>query len=135
MLNISLNRYTFGGLVGLGIILVGTYIIRYIHHLVTRIRPDEYYITHLLGTEYEVNGKVPPYGAFPLVEFPNIIYVSIALVTISYTLVLFCGIAIYFKLKKTHSMLSDGANRYQRQITIVMTAEVCVIQIIFGEKI
>uniref|UniRef100_A0AC35FFC9 G-protein coupled receptors family 1 profile domain-containing protein n=1 Tax=Panagrolaimus sp. PS1159 TaxID=55785 RepID=A0AC35FFC9_9BILA len=48
------------------------------------------------------------------------------MVIISYALVLYCGIAIYFELKKTHGLLSDGANKYQKQITIVMTAEACI---------
>uniref|UniRef100_A0A914Y9W0 Uncharacterized protein n=1 Tax=Panagrolaimus superbus TaxID=310955 RepID=A0A914Y9W0_9BILA len=66
--NITLNRYTFGGLVGLGIFLVGTYIYQYFIHLVNRIKLDEYYKSHLNGTEFEIDGKIPPFGAFPLVR-------------------------------------------------------------------
>uniref|UniRef100_A0AC34FKQ3 Chlorophyll a-b binding protein, chloroplastic n=1 Tax=Panagrolaimus sp. ES5 TaxID=591445 RepID=A0AC34FKQ3_9BILA len=35
-------------------------------HLWNRTLPDQYYANLLNGTEFEINGKVPPFGAFPM---------------------------------------------------------------------
>uniref|UniRef100_A0AC34FCM1 G-protein coupled receptors family 1 profile domain-containing protein n=1 Tax=Panagrolaimus sp. ES5 TaxID=591445 RepID=A0AC34FCM1_9BILA len=124
--NITLSKWTFSGLVGIGATLVSSYVSVYFFHLLNRTIPDKFYASHLNGTEFEVNGKVPFFGAIPLAEFGGVIYASISMVVFSYVVVLFCGISIYLKLKKTHSFLSDGANKYHRQISIVMTAEACI---------
>uniref|UniRef100_A0A914Q1X2 G-protein coupled receptors family 1 profile domain-containing protein n=1 Tax=Panagrolaimus davidi TaxID=227884 RepID=A0A914Q1X2_9BILA len=98
----------------------------YFIYFIQRTVTEEAYRPLLRGTEYEVNGVIPSYGAIPVGEFPNALPLAAILVVLSYIIVIFCGIKIYLKIKKDQASLSQDAKNYQRQISIVMTTEACI---------
>uniref|UniRef100_A0A914PD98 Uncharacterized protein n=1 Tax=Panagrolaimus davidi TaxID=227884 RepID=A0A914PD98_9BILA len=131
--NITLKRWSFGVLISVGVLLVGAYCFLFWWSTFTRTDLDEFYTSYLTGTQWEVNGKIPPFGAFPLWDYPNAYYVAVSMVLGSYVVIIYCGIAIYFNVKKSEGMLSSSDRKYQRQITIVMTVEafIPVVTVIF----
>uniref|UniRef100_A0AC35F1C5 G-protein coupled receptors family 1 profile domain-containing protein n=1 Tax=Panagrolaimus sp. PS1159 TaxID=55785 RepID=A0AC35F1C5_9BILA len=66
-------------------------------------------------------------------DYPNAYYCAVSMVVGSYIVIIYCGIAIYFNVKKSEGMLSSSDRKYQRQITVVMTVEafIPVVTVIF----
>uniref|UniRef100_A0A914R2I0 Uncharacterized protein n=1 Tax=Panagrolaimus davidi TaxID=227884 RepID=A0A914R2I0_9BILA len=117
--NITLKKWSFGFLILCGTLLIGAYCYVYWISNFTREKNDEFYKYLLVGTQWEIDGKVPPYGSFALWEFPNLYNYSLAAVIISYIIVIYCGISIFYHVKKAEGMLSSSDRKYQRQISSI----------------
>ena len=65
----TLGTISFLFLVGTGAGVVLIYCSFFVYHLITRKEGDEYYAHLLIGTDWEMDGKVPYFGAFQMVSF------------------------------------------------------------------
>uniref|UniRef100_A0AC35FFM7 Uncharacterized protein n=1 Tax=Panagrolaimus sp. PS1159 TaxID=55785 RepID=A0AC35FFM7_9BILA len=66
---ITLKTRSFGAMILLGAALIIAYCYTpWITHI-TRETTDEFYSDLLVGSSYEIDGKIPPFGAFVLVGF------------------------------------------------------------------
>uniref|UniRef100_A0A914QAP1 Uncharacterized protein n=1 Tax=Panagrolaimus davidi TaxID=227884 RepID=A0A914QAP1_9BILA len=135
-LNISFSGWKFVGLSVFGALLVLPNPGLNWYQLITRVRTDRDFQHLLNGTEWEINGKIPSFGALSLIQDgPNeklpipsthMQYFKISYVLISYAMIIFFAISIFLNVRKSEGQLSGGSNKYQRQITIVMTIEAIV---------
>uniref|UniRef100_A0AC34F489 G protein-coupled receptor n=1 Tax=Panagrolaimus sp. ES5 TaxID=591445 RepID=A0AC34F489_9BILA len=106
------------------------------YHFITRIRTDRDFEQLLNGTDWVIDGKIPPFGAYSLLQDgPNekipissthMQYLKIVYMLILYAMIIVFAIRIFLTVRKSEGQMAHGSNKYQRQITIVMTIEAIV---------
>lgn len=73
--NITLKKWSFGFLISLGVIAIGAFCITENQQAWVRPWTDNFYAPLLIGTDFEIDGKIPPFGAFDLVRFQSAIFI------------------------------------------------------------